>query len=64
MNMIFFSPQPLFSNISCVILLETTSLLAKSCAEGAYLVINLSPSLLTKNPPSPLHPSVSKQPAP
>merc|ERR1719308_563705 len=42
----------------------TTSLLAKSLATGAYLSMNLSPSLLTRYPPSPLHPSVIKQPAP
>ena len=44
--------------------LETTSLDARSFAEGAYLSINLSPSELTKNPPSPREPSVIKHPAP
>ena len=44
--------------------LLTTSLEAKSFAFGAYLSINLSPLPLTKNPPSPLTPSVIKQPTP
>lgn len=41
------------SLISIVILLETTSLEAKSFATGAYLSINLSPFELIKKPPSP-----------
>ena len=52
------------SLISTVSALDTTSLLAKSFKEGAYLSINLSPSLLIKNPPSPRLPSVIKHPAP
>ena len=59
-----FGPTPRPSFISIVIDLETTSLLAKSLALGAYLSINLSPSLFIKNPPSPLHPSVNNTPAP
>jgi len=44
--------------------LDTTSREAKSLATGAYLSINRSPSEFTKNPPSPLQPSVIRQPAP
>jgi len=36
--------------------LLTTSLDAKSLADGAYLNMNLSPKLFLKTPPSPLHP--------
>jgi hypothetical protein len=67
-------PHPLPSKISTVIALETTSLDAKSFADGAYLSMNLSPYLLNnkliitkelvKKPPSPLHPSVIKHPDP
>ncbi len=50
--------------ISIVMERETTSREAKSFADGAYLSMNLSPSLLRRIPPSPLQPSVIKHPAP
>ena len=43
---------------------ETTSREARSRAVGAYRFMNRSPSLFTKNPPSPRDPSVIKHPAP
>ena len=44
--------------------LATTSLPARSFTFGAYRSINLSPSAFIKYPPSPLQPSVTREPAP
>ncbi len=49
-------PTPRPSRISMVMDRETTSREARSLAVGAYLSINLSPSLLRNMPPSPLDP--------
>ena len=57
-------PAPRPSLISISIERLTTSLDAKSFAFGAYLSINLSPLPFTRNPPSPLAPSVIKHPTP
>ena len=59
-----FGPTPLPLLISIVMDLDTTSLLARSLAVGAYLSINLSPSEFVRYPPSPLDPSVIRTPAP
>ena len=56
-------PAPFPSLISVAIALDTMSLGAKSLIDGAYLSINLSPSLFLKIPPSPLAASESKIPS-
>jgi len=60
----FNLPTPLPSRISKVIALLTTSLEAKSFAFGAYLSMKRSPSEFLRIPPSPLDPSVIRQPEP